>query len=99
VGPVDPEAAVEEGELEVAVLAPGGGVTLVELADGLQGPAPDEAVRRDELGPFEAGGVALVVRRPLRERDDDAARGRLRASLDHGAPRPASAGRGCSRRP
>ena len=77
-----------------------GGEALVEAADGLQRVARHEAVGGDELGPFQARGVALVVGRALGQRHDDAARhGRDVPSVEGGdALPPASAGRGCNRR-
>src|SRR5262249_17392715 len=66
-----------EAEVQVAVLAPGGGEALVEAADGFEGGAGAEAVGGDELGVLQAGLVALVVGGPRRQRHDGAAgRGR-----------------------
>ena len=61
----------EQSELQVAVLAPGGGEALVEAADRLEHFAAAEAVGRDELRPFESGRVALVVGGHPGDGDDD----------------------------
>ena len=97
--PSDPAAPLQQGEVQVAVLAPGRDVSLVEPADGFQDVAPDEAVGRDELGRFRGR------RRRARNPSAAPAAGRRRGRRPppyrprrRRLPRPASAGRGCSRR-
>src|SRR5208337_359405 len=59
--PVDLSTMEQQGEVQVAILAPGRRESLVEAPDLLEDLATDEAVRRDEFSPLEPGGVALVV--------------------------------------
>ena len=96
----DRQPALEQGEVQVAVLAPGGGEALVEAADGLQRVAAAEAVGRDELGRLQAGRVALVVGRRARAagRRPGPRRPPTPVRRSAASPRPASAGRGRSRR-
>jgi hypothetical protein len=62
---------LEQGEEEVAVLSPGRRESLIEAADrGQRGP-PVKAVRGDELAFLQPPGVALVIRRHRRPRDDE----------------------------
>jgi peptidoglycan/xylan/chitin deacetylase (PgdA/CDA1 family) len=78
-GPHDAQPPTQQGEVQVAVLAPGGREALVEAADRLQGAAPAEQVGRHELRPLQARRVQLVIRRPLRQRHyHPARRGRRR---------------------
>jgi hypothetical protein len=80
--------------LQVAILTPGRLIAFVEAAYGFENAAQNEAVCRDELRPFESGGISLIVRRPLRERDDDPAGDRVDAAFDRGGPlgQPAAVG-------
>ena len=81
---IHPMALFQQGEMQIAVLTPGGSEPLVETANGLQHVSSHEAVRGDELGVLQPGRVSLVVGRPSRQGHDHPARDRRGPGRERG---------------
>src|SRR5215213_5584195 len=71
----DVEARLDELEEQVAVLSPRRTKARVEAADALEHRTATETVRGDEPRTLETSGVELVVRRLVRQRNDDLSAG------------------------
>src|SRR5699024_2130982 len=83
VSALDVAAMLEQGEVQVRILPPCLGVTLVKPSNRKQRLAPYKAICRDELRVLQAAGVPFKVGELLRERHDDTPAQRIDISV-HG---------------